>query len=114
MKIQKYRFGKITIDNQAFTSDVLLDADKIHPNWRRKHGHALVMADIELLLDQIKPDIFIMGTGYFGRVKIDDAVHRQLAKRQIELISAKSSEAVQLFNTLSGKKRVLAGFHLTC
>ena len=57
MKIQKYRFGKISIDNQSFTSDLLIGAVKIYPNWRRKQGHVLVMADIEILLDQIKPVI---------------------------------------------------------
>ena len=114
MKIQNYRFGKMTIDNQAFTSDLLIGPDKIHSNWRRQKGHALTMADIETLLEQIKPDIFIMGTGYFGRVKIDNAVKQQLAARQIELISARSDMAVQQYNTLYQRKRVLAGFHLTC
>jgi hypothetical protein len=114
MKIQNYCFGKITIDNQSFTSDLLIGPDKIHPNWRRKKGHALVMADIEILLAQVMPDIFIMGTGTFGRVKIDETLEDELARRHIEFIPAKSGEAIKLYNSLSQQKRVLAGFHLTC
>lgn len=114
MKIQNYRFGKMTIDNQEFTKDLLIGPDKIYPNWWRQQGHVLTLADIETVLDEIKPDIFIMGTGYFGLVKIDEMLKDEFTRRQIEFIPARSGEAVELYNSLSEQKRILAGFHLTC
>lgn len=41
MTIASYSFGKITIDGQTFTSDLIIYPGRIDPSWWRREGHFL-------------------------------------------------------------------------
>jgi len=52
MMIEHYSFGKITIDGQTYTSDLIIYPGKIDTSWWRKEGHNLQVEDLkDVLID---------------------------------------------------------------
>lgn len=113
MKIQHYSFGKITIDGKTYTSDVIIYPDRVDSSWRRKEGHFLQMDDLREVLDA-RPEVIIIGIGYSGVMNISDKVISSLKSMKIDVHAARTTEAVDLFNELSEKKKTAACLHLTC
>ena len=61
------------------------------------------------------PDVIVMGTGYAGRMRVEEDVRSLLQDRNIRLIATRTEEAVREFNRLASEgNEVAAGFHLTC
>ncbi|MDY6916312.1 MAG: MTH938/NDUFAF3 family protein [Candidatus Cloacimonadota bacterium] len=114
MKIKNYNFGKMQIDGQEYTKDLIIWPDeKIQDNWWRKKGHLLQRQDIPKLLET-KPEIVIIGTGYFGMMKIDENFRNMLKENNIKLISHKTGKAVEEFNKINFERKIVAAMHLTC
>lgn len=114
MKITNYRFGTIEIDGTRYTKDVIIASGKIIDNWRRKEGHKLHEEDIATIIEE-KPDVLVVGTGYFGRMTIPLETRRTLEAHGIVLEAAKTGDAVEAFNKLQQEcARAAAAFHLTC
>ena len=114
MKITNYRFGTIEIDRTPYRSDVIIGSGKVIDNWRRKEGHKLQAEDIASIIAE-KPDILVVGTGYFGRMTIPPETRRTLEAHRIVLKAAKTGDAVAIFNKLQQEcARAAAAFHLTC
>jgi hypothetical protein len=114
MKIEKYKFGKIQIDNQKYAKDLIIWPDgKIQDSWWRQKGHLLQKEDIPTLLEA-KPEIVIIGTGYFGLMKVDTEFKKQLKDNEIKLISHKTGKAVEEFNRINAERKIVAAMHLTC
>ena len=63
--IDSYSFGKIVVDGQSYTSDLILYPDKIDDKWWRKSGHLLLKEDLKDII-HFNPDILIVGTGAYG------------------------------------------------
>ena len=114
MKIIDYRFGRLSTESQTFSKDLILTSDKIYPNWWRSEGHKLHWADITYVLEEIEPEVMIIGQGKFGMMVILPEVKLELMKRGIELIAEKTSKAVKKFNDNVDKKKTVGAFHLTC
>lgn len=112
MEITRYSFGKITIDGKTYTSDLILYPDHIDPAWWRKEGHSLAVEDIRTVLDA-KPELLIIGTGFYGFMKVPEETLRLIAAEGIEVQAEKTSKAVELLQTV-GKRRAAAALHLTC
>jgi len=112
--IQEYEFGRIKIDGENFTNDVLVGPDKVRPDWWRKDGHSLIPEDLMAALEEASPRKLIIGKGYNGAMKVPDSTVKWLAERGIEVEVLPSSQAVDRYNELSGKGGVMAGLHLTC
>lgn len=114
MKITHYSFGKIIIDNNEYTADLIVFPDSIYPSWWRKEGHGLCMED---LAEVLKRDInvLVIGTGAYGRMKVTEALIKELKKKGIETFVGDTEKAVALFNQfLNEGKKVAGAFHLTC
>ena len=114
MTINEYSFGRIVVDGREYNKDLIIRLAFIKENWRRQKGHELAVDDIKKVIKADRPDVFIMGTGKFGIVKILGETHKFLKKNGVELIAVKSGDAVTKYNELSLSKKVVAGFHLTC
>ena len=114
MTINEYSFGKIVVDGRTYKNDIIIRLTSIKENWWRQAGHELAVDDIKDVIEEDKPDVFIMGTGKFGIVKILSETRDFLGKNGVELIAVKSNDAVAKYNELSLSKKVVAGFHLTC
>lgn len=114
MHIDDYHFGSIIIDGETYVSDVLIFSDHIRSEWWRRQGHELHIDDLKCVM-QAKPKILIVGTGYYGRLRILPATQQHITKAKIELITEKTTKACQLYNDYDkSKKEVVAALHLTC
>ena len=107
----------MVVGDDTYTADLIILPDsRILPDWRRKLGHVLEMADLKAVLST-KPDILIAGTGVHGRMKMAPGLADDLLSMGIELKALATDKAVARFNTIlahSPDKTVSACFHLTC
>jgi len=112
--IRAYRFGRIDVDGHAYTSDVIITPERVVDTWWRREGHNLVVADLTDVI-AAKPDIVVVGTGYFGRMAMSEEARHHLESQGIRLRVARTRQAVQAFNQLQDQRsRVVAALHLTC
>ena len=114
MKIEHYSFGKITINGQSYTSDVIIYPDRVDASWRRKEGHNLQAEDLKDILN-VKPDVLIIGTGAFGVMRVPKETMSSLELKGIKVRAMRTGKAVDLFNDLQkDTTAVVAALHLTC
>ena len=86
---------------------------KIDDSWWRITGHSVCLKDVEGIFKE-EPEVVIFGTGHSGLMKVEEEVMSHARSKGIELIIEKTEKAVQNFNTLSGQKKAIGAFHLTC
>jgi hypothetical protein len=114
MTIGAYRFGEIEIDGHVYTSDIIITPERVVDNWWRQEGHRLAIADLDDVV-AAKPDVLVVGTGYFGRMAVSDDARRYLEAHGIRVREARTRQAVQELNHLREQHaRVVAALHLTC
>lgn len=111
--IDAYDFGRIVIDGNVFTSDVILFPDRVHDDWWRKDGHVLHIEDIEAIVNE-KPEVLIVGTGKYGVMQVPFQTREYVKSKGIDVIVAPTDKACEVYNGLSGAKKVVAALHLTC
>ncbi len=111
--IDSYEFGSIIIDGRSYTSDVIVLPDRVVDDWWRNEGHELCKADVWEVV-QAKPQVLVVGTGYFGRMEVLPETKDYLAKQGIELRVEKTAEACQVYNRLYRSRKTAAALHLTC
>ncbi|HHF98569.1 MAG TPA: hypothetical protein ENL39_03665 [Candidatus Aerophobetes bacterium] len=113
MRIDGYGFGWMKIKGKVYKKDLIIFPERIVDNWWRDEGHYLRESDIfEVFIE--KPDVLVVGTGYYGYMKIDEELVKKLKDERIELVYDKTGEAVKKYNELIKNKRVVGVFHLTC
>ena len=113
MIIESYSFGKIIIDDEKYTSDIIIFPEKVISAWWRREGHFLQDVDIKEVLKR-KPEKFIIGTGYYGYLKVDRELKKKLSDMDIKAYYEKTPKAVEMYNSLNDKKNVIAALHLSC
>jgi hypothetical protein len=96
--IDSYGFGRITINGKRYTNDVIVFSDRVKDNWWRKEGHRLQVEDIETVVKQ-KPEVLVVGTGYYGLVKIPVETIEYLKSKGVKLIAQKHGKPVQRTTT---------------
>ena len=115
--ITSFSFGQMVIGADKYTTDLIILPDRrILPNWRRKEGHVLEMADLKSILPS-RPDLIIAGTGVNDRMKPTPGLAKELLSMGIELKALATDTAVSMFNTTIAQtpdRAVSACFHLTC
>jgi hypothetical protein len=113
MKVEHYSFGLIKLNGQEFRHDVIVYGDFVK-KWWRKEGHRVQVEDVEDIL-RLRPEMVVIGTGYYGVVRVDREVIEKLRDEGIDVICEESRKAVETYNKLleEGKKVALA-IHLTC
>ena len=114
--IDSYEFGIILVNGKKYTNDLIILPEKILDGWWRKEGHELHVEDLkEIFKQEPKPEVLVVGTGYYGLVKISPKVENALKAQGIELVAQPTREACQTFNKLlNANRRVVGAFHLTC
>jgi len=111
--IEAYRFGRITIDGETYTRDLIICPDGIRTDWWRREGHSLRPEDLDAVIG-LDPDVLIIGCGRDDRLNVPEETRRWIGQRGIELIELPTGEACDRYNELAGRSRVVAGLHLTC
>jgi hypothetical protein len=114
MQISDYEFGRIAVADKTYTSDVIVAPEQVIDSWWRKEGHILQIEDLDDIVNA-KPDMLIIGTGYYGRMQVPDETEQYLEERGIKVLQAKTRDAVTEFNQLQKEyARIVAALHLTC
>jgi len=103
----------MVVDGQTYTSDLIIFPEKIKDSWWRKSGHRLCLEDLEDVFQE-KPEVLVIGTGFYGLMKTEEEVKREAEAKGIALIIEKTEKAVQNFNEIASKKKAIGAFHLTC
>lgn len=116
VRVEEYSFGRIRVPGREYTRDIVITPESVlDEGWWRKEGHLLQVEDIAKYVEEYKPAVVIVGTGYFGAMRVDGRVRSYLAERGIALLALKTSDAVREFNLRAGRgERVLGAFHITC
>lgn len=112
-QIESYRFGRLVVDGQAHTKDVIILPDRVIAGWWRQEGHSLLPIDLEAVFDN-QPDLLVVGQGAVGRMQIADATRYALQAAGIELIAQSTKQACETYNELRTQIHVVAALHLTC
>lgn len=114
MRIDHYRFGHIGVAGRDYDTDLIIFPDRVHLNWRRREGHRLDLQDLANVLAET-PEVLVIGTGYFGRMRVPERTLAALRNAGVEVHIAKTGAAVTEFNRLrSDRARIAAALHLTC
>ena len=111
-RLDGYRFGRVLVDGDEQTRDVIVLPDRVVPNWWRKDGHALVIEDLEEVLDEM-PSRLIVGTGADQRMRPDPEALARLRDQGVEVEVLPTAEAVRRYGELD-PAATAAALHLTC
>lgn len=115
MRITEYEFGRITVDGETHTRDVIIHPGRTDGPWWRQQGHNLEAADLEGVWGS-EPEVLVVGTGYYGRMMVPQEIVDYVQSRGIELLAGRTTDAVATFNRLAAERggKVVAALHLTC
>jgi hypothetical protein len=114
MRITGYRFGRIEVDGRRYDDDLIVTPEGVVENWRRSEGHRLAVADLAEVM-AAKPEIVVVGTGYFGRMRVAEETRRYLKAQGVALHAARTADAVETFDRLQKESaRIVAALHLSC
>jgi hypothetical protein len=107
-----YRFGRLIVDGEEQSQDVIVLPDRVVTSWWRTDGHRLVLADLDDVLEDL-PGHLLVGTGAYGRMRPDPEMLEQLRERGVEVEAMPTGEAVRRYGELD-PRRTAAALHLTC
>lgn len=113
MKIEKYSFGSIVIEGKTYTTDVVVFPDRVLENWKREEEHRPQISELAEIV-KAEPELLIFGTGYAGVMSVADQIRNFLTSKGIEVRVEKTTKAVELYNSLAAKEKVIAALHITC
>jgi hypothetical protein len=111
-RIEDYSFGRVTVDGEEHTHDLIVLPRRVVRDWWRRDGHSLVLED----LDEVLPDLpqrLIIGTGAYGRMIPDPNAVEKLRERGVEIEVLPTDDAVRRYGTLN-PAATAAALHLTC
>jgi hypothetical protein len=111
-RIEHYEFGRIVIDGQEERRDLIILPTRVVRNWWRQDGHALVLEDLDEVLDDL-PQHLVIGTGAHGQMRPDQHTIRRLEASGVTVESLPTDQAVRRFGELE-PARSAAALHLTC
>lgn len=111
-RLRDYAFGRVTLDGREERRDLIVLPDRVVRNWWREEGHALVLGDLEDVLEDL-PERLVVGTGAVGRMAPDPRTLEVLRARGIEVEVYDTAAAVRRYGELD-PQRTAAALHLTC
>jgi hypothetical protein len=112
VRIEDYSFGRVTVDGEAHTHDVIVLPQRVVRDWWRRDGHRLVLEDLEEVLADL-PQRLIIGTGAYGRMIPDPNTVESLRERGVEIEVLPTDDAVRRYGALN-PAATAAALHLTC
>jgi hypothetical protein len=110
--IEDYAFGRIRIDGQDYTRDVIILPDRVYGPWWRTEGHDLIPADLDPVREVLPPQL-VVGTGYYGRMAVPDATLRTLGEWGLTVEALPTPQAVERLRGQPSDDWA-AALHLTC
>jgi hypothetical protein len=111
-QLDDYSFGRLVVDGDEETRDMIVLPGRVIRNWRRRDGHGLVLEDLDEVLDELPPRL-VVGTGAYGRMEPDPKTLESLAERGVDVEVLRTAEAVRRYGELN-PAATAAALHLTC
>ena len=117
-KIDKTKFGVITISGTKYENDVIIRLDGQVEKRKKKLSKAIYGTSHIISLDEAKyiyekgAERLIVGTGQSGMAKHSDEAADYLKNKGCRVDLHPTPEAIQLWNEAKGA--VIALFHVTC
>jgi hypothetical protein len=111
-RLTDYSFGRIVVDGEEQTRDVIVLPDRLLSDWWRREGHSLAIEDFREVEDEL-PEKLILGTGAHGQLRPPRAVIEELERRGIDVEVLRTDDAVRRYGELD-ERRTAAALHLTC
>jgi hypothetical protein len=111
-ELSEYRFGHVTVDGAEETRDLIVLPRRVVRDWWRRESHRLALADLEAVIDEL-PGRLLVGTGAYGRLRVDRAVVEELGRRGVTVEAHPTADAVSRYGELGGRGTA-AALHLTC
>lgn len=103
-EIQSYRFGRMIVDGEVHTNDLILLPEQVVGNWWRREGHLLETGDLKAVFDA-RPKMLMVGTGAYGMMKAPNETLRAFEDAGIQIKVEQTGEAWRLYNNLREKQR---------
>ena len=114
--IDQFSFGSIRIDGVTYEHDVVIARGRVRKRkkkaskpFRGAFGHTPVSIEENIPWDC---RYLVVGTGANGALPVMDEVKREAARRQVDLRTAPTSEAIRAL--LADPKNTNAILHVTC
>jgi hypothetical protein len=111
-RIDGYRFGRVLVDGDEHTKDLIVLPGRVVARWWRREGHSLVLEDLDAVIDDL-PQRLVVGTGATGQMRPDPSTVERLRERGVEVEALPTAEAVSRYGELD-PRRTAAALHLTC
>ena len=111
-RIGEYSFGRVVIDGEEHSRDVIVLPGRVVGDWWRRDGHSLVAEDLDAVIDEL-PERLIVGCGANGRLRPHPTLLDALAARGVALEALPTAAAVERYGELD-PARTAAALHLTC
>ena len=111
-RLEGYSFGRIVVDGEEHTRDLIVLPHRVLMNWWRREGQSLAVEDLTEVEDEL-PEKLILGTGAHGRLRPPRAVIEELERRGIDVEVLQTDDAVRRYGDLD-ERRTAAVLHLTC
>ena len=117
-KTEATSFGSITINGHKFDHDVLIRLDGSIQKRRKKlskkfygTSHKISRAEAEFIYEE-GAQTLVIGTGQYDRVRLSEEAQEYLDGKGLKVITVATSEAIRLWNDVSGE--AIGLFHVTC
>jgi hypothetical protein len=111
-RLEDYSFGRVVVDGEEQTRDLIVLPERVVTNWWRRVGHSLAIEDLSDVEDEL-PEKLVLGTGAYGRLRPPRAVIDELERRGIDVEVLQTGDAVRRYGELD-ERRTAAALHLTC
>jgi hypothetical protein len=111
-RLEDYSFGRIVVDGEQQTRDLIVLPHRVLANWWRQDGHSLASEDFSEVQNEL-PEKLILGTGAQGRLRPPRPVIDELERRGIDVEVLRTADAVRRYGELD-ERRTAAALHLTC
>lgn len=120
MKIDSTDFGSITIAGVSYPHDVLVrlsgEVVKRRKKLSKKHygtSHVISLEEAEFVFET-GCEILVLGAGQYGNVKLSPEAAEFFEHRACRVILQPTPGAIETYNQLRKKARVIGLFHVTC
>jgi hypothetical protein len=111
-RLEGYHFGRLVVDGEEQTRDLIVLPDRVVTNWWRADGHRLILDDLKDVREDL-PEHLVVGTGAYGRMRPDPEAVEQLERDGVKVEALPTGNAVRRYGQLD-PRRTAAALHLTC
>jgi hypothetical protein len=116
MRVERFTFGSIHIDDVAYQQDVVIDRGKVRKRrkkpskrFRDTFGHTPLSVEEKI---PWKCRRLVVGTGAHGALPVMDEVRREAAHRNVELLILPTADAIEALRMEPEDSNAI--LHVTC